>query len=158
VAQAGDGRNMAANDGRHATYEEREIKTKLPLVHSLIAKGIHAPCVPRFILCVVSFGSAAVMLCHDGKPVRVDLSLLWGDRQKGVAKHVSGTPIAVGAHGDHWDEASPPGPFTFGNSPRQGEAHWHGRSSGESMFRSAVVVVVSFILNNAVAVSVLSLP
>ena len=27
-----------------ATYEEREIKIILPIVHSLIAKGIHAPC------------------------------------------------------------------------------------------------------------------
>ena len=85
------------------------------------------------------------------------LIALQGDRHKGVAKHVSGTPVA-GAHRDHSDEASPPGTFMLGNSTHQGQAHWRPGSSGGSIFRAAFVVVVVISSRNAVAVVVLSWP
>lgn len=84
---------------------------------------------------------------------RIDLPSSVGDRQKPSPSTYRELPNTSGAHGDHSDEASPPGPFMSGNSPRQGEAHWHPRSSGGFRFRPVAAVA----LNNAVVV-VVSLP
>lgn len=82
---------------------------------------------------------------HGSCQFRIDLSLVLADRSKSVATHVLGTPLA-GAHRDHSDEASSPGPFTLGNSPARLEAHWHDRSSGESIFRAAFVVLLNHVV------------
>jgi hypothetical protein len=104
-------------------------------------------------------GSCGIASHCGHKTVRIDLLVVWGDRHKGVAKHVLGTPVA-GAHEDHSDEARRPGTFMLGGLCPQGQVHCHPRSSGPSMFRAAGVVFFFFCfhLDNAVAVFVLSLP
>jgi hypothetical protein len=140
-----------------ATYEEREIKIIPPIVRSLVAKGIRASAPgPGLGTCpACGFYGLAIALRLQNRSDRS--SFVRGDRHKGVAKHVLGTPVA-GAHEDHSDEARRPGTFMLEELCPQGQAHRHHRSSGPSMFRAAGVVFFCFYLDDAVAVSVLSLP
>lgn len=83
----------------------------------------------------------------------IDLPSSVGDRQKPSPSTYRELPLLPGLMEIIRTKQGSPGPFMLGNSPRQGEAHWHRRGSGGFQFRPAVAVA----LNNVVVV-VVSLP